>query len=783
MNASCRCGWLVLMMLALIPGCPAAPGGGGGNGNGGGDEPTIERPPSIVLDEPKMLVGTVSLPVGMTIDPTTLRVRSSDSTATPSADGAFSLSVRLRTPSFVQVVDGTGRLILMGFANPDHAVPNVINSRTTALALLYFANGGWTIFPDSLSNVLDLLDQTQAVADLTDAIEAALGADAGALQDGDETVLAALDAAHEATKFPEPPRDSTTVADDSAQLKLGPHMQSTGVSPLLLITPDGSTRQSGVQIAHNPDGEGIVAINNFRRRGKLYVYRTATENDAGTRRDITPPERVDEMEVPTTYRLSLISSISAVLSGSASWAPITLPPIELTHETGNAKTYYKAIVIGSSFDFVGTPGITTDPQFANFVPAWSAEADSLQWKLVLLDFFVPILETVAIGGPLSAMESASAGALAAFVETLNPVLLEIGVAVPRTNKQAADFVTVAIRNMADDEIFTSNIVIQLQKFWPSALSTQSTLATLQSNAAAVARSATFLRAIQLAMAALDLGAVVKDNQSSSWADSWEIVAAPRTVHVTPESTRVEVGETRNFTATLSSPPSGTLLYVWSTSGDHGHLGDGITEGDEVESHLTTIVYSSDPNARAGDRDTITVSVYLEDANGSRTLVGELEEPVEVIAQLDPVCDELDVAPYQSGCGSISVSPAEVTAGDFVTVTVNVGCGSATVYCDYVAAGTLEVDGSPSDGGAGLPFLYSYDPPRPQARGNGAGVVVESGGHSIRFQVPFSAPNDCLAIGAPAFGSSSAVGPWCFLAGGSPNTWSSVAHFRVRQGGL
>lgn len=772
---------LLTTLMALIPGCPP-PGGSAGNDNNDEDRVT-ERPPSIVLEEPRTIAGQIVLPGGVALEVTALRVATSDFSDAPSAEGDFTLNVRLRTPSFVQVVDDSGRIILMGFANPDAAEPARIDARSTAVALLYFANAGWTLFPDSLQNVLDLLDQTQAASDLAAAIEAAMAANPTALHDGDDALLAALDAAHDVTTFPGDTQSSTIDAGSPRQPKAGPRQQSAQISPLLLITPDASTRQSGVQVAHNPSGEGIVAMNNFRRRGMLYVYRTATEDEDGTRHDVTPPEQVDELEIPTTYRLSLISSVSAVLAGSASWAPVTTPPIQLSHESGNAKTFYAAVVIGSTFDFVGTPSVVSDPQFANFVPTWTAVADSLQWKLVLFDFFIPILETVGVGGALSSMEAASAASLSAFIATLNPILLEQGIAVPRTNAQATAFLRAAIQEMADDAIFSTRVIMQLQSFWPAALSTQTTLSALQTNVSAAARSASILRAIQLAMGALDIGAVVKDNQSSSWADDWEVVAAPRTVHVNPTSTPVEVGETRTFTATLSSPPSGSLVYVWSTSGNHGHLGDGITQGDEVASRYPTIVYSSDPNARAGDRDTITVLVFLESSDGSRALVGELEEPAEVIAQLDPVCDDLDVAPYQSACGSISLSNADITAGEFMTVTVNVGCGGGTLYCDYVAAGTLEIDGSPSSGDSGAPGLYGYDPPTPIARGNGAGVALSMGSHTIRFQIPLSAPNDCLAVGAAAFGGNTAVGPWCFLGGGSPNTWSSVAYFRVRQRGL
>lgn len=365
---------------------------------------------------------------------------------------------------------------------------------------------------------------------------------------------------------------------------------------------------------------------------------------------------------------------------------------------------------------------------------------------------------------------------------MSPLLASRGILVLRNYNDYRGLLLDALTELKNNAVFRSRTITALQRAWATNLANQAQLAQLQANLGRAVRAAAVVRIISLAMTGLDLGAVVKDLQASHDADAWEVDAAPRTVHIDPQSARVEIGETESFTATISGAPGAQVVYVWTTSGQFGHLGDGITQGDEIESSYATVVYSSDPNAPDEARDTINVDVYQDTAEG-RVYLGRAEMDSEVIAQVDPVCDELDVAPYQSACGSISLSSADITAGEFMTVTVNVGCGSATLYCDYVGEGTLEVDGASSDDSAGFGNLYGYSPPIPQARGTGAGATLTNGGHTVRFQIPLDAPNDCLAIGAPFFGSQSAVGPWCFLSGGSPNTWSSVAHFRVRQGGL
>lgn len=766
---------ITCVLSLVVTGCPSS---GGGNE----EEENPNLPPGIVLEEAREVSGRVVLPDGMAMNPVALGLLTSRGRVTVAADGSFTAGVVFRTPTLCQVVDGADRALLLGFVDPDAAEEPRIDARSTATVLLYFANAGWTVYPDSLVNVLELIGSSEAAGTLAAVIATELAANPMALHEGSEALLAALDAAHAATKFPTPPRGGAG-AEDEPSGKVAPRMQSGGVSPLLLIAPDANTRQSGVQVVQNPDGEGIAAINNFRRRAKLFVYKTGTEDDAGGRRDLNPAESIEELDMPTTFRLNLISSVHAVLSGSASWAPVTTPAVVLEHDAQADKTYFEAVVVGTTLDYVGMPAVTGHPQFANYVGLWSATADALQWKMILADFVLPVIETIAWGAALSSLEAAPAAALDAFIAAQDPVLLQVGVVVPRTHAQLSAFMQAAVRSMADDAVYSASMYSLMRQVAPTAATQHVTLTTLQTGVRAAATSAALLRAIQLAMTALDLGAVISDNQSSSWAEGWEITAAPRTVHINPTSAVVEIGETRNFTATLSSPPQGTLVYEWSTSGRYGHLGDGVMQGVQVQSEYSTVVYSSDPNAPDGAMDTITVRVFLRDSSGSLILVGALEEPAEVTAQRDPVCDMLDVAPYQSGCGSLSLSSTDITAGEFMTVTVNVGCGGATLYCDYVASGTMEVDGVAVTPDAGITTLYPYDPPQPLERANGAGVRLSGGGHTVRFQIPLSAPNDCLKIDAPAFGSGTAVGPWCYLGGGSPNTWSSVAHFRVRQRGL
>ena len=182
----------------------------------------------------------------------------------------------------------------------------------------------------------------------------------------------------------------------------------------------------------------------------------------------------------------------------------------------------------------------------------------------------------------------------------------------------------------------------------------------------------------------------------------------------------------------------------------------------------------------------TACINLEDVvtnEDNPTMDEVLDEPDPPDAPpQDPAltqCDEEDFAAEQSGCGSITMGSVDVTAGDVLTVTVNVGCGGGKLSCDYASPGITEVDGIQAAEAGGYVAMYSYDPPKPTARNNGSVVQLSQGQHTVRFFMDFSAPNDCLRISPDGY---YAEGPWVVLGQGG-GQWSSVAYFRIRQSGI
>jgi hypothetical protein len=88
-------------------------------------------------------------------------------------------------------------------------------------------------------------------------------------------------------------------------------------------------------------------------------------------------------------------------------------------------------------------------------------------------------------------------------------------------------------------------------------------------------------------------------------------------------------EACTFSATTSGLPNGEKVYVWNTTGKYGGFGsDWPSNRLSYESSSMWAEYSSNGYGLDGDKDTITLSVYLKEGN-TRTLLGNASASIEV----------------------------------------------------------------------------------------------------------------------------------------------------------
>lgn len=133
------------------------------------------------------------------------------------------------------------------------------------------------------------------------------------------------------------------------------------------------------------------------------------------------------------------------------------------------------------------------------------------------------------------------------------------------------------------------------------------------------------------------------------------------------------------------------------------------------------------------------------------------------------CQGYDPAQHKSGCADVSVSPATVRPGDTITVSIQLNCGGASVYCSYAEAEGIVVDGATVTGSGGFVPMYHGTEVYPAA---GFQVPISgNGGHSVTFRIREDAPDACVEQSGPP-----ASGPWVSV--GSGSSWSTPVPFRI-----
>lgn len=357
MTARARC--VVCVALALA-GC------GGGDGGGG-----VVRAP-----------GQVIPPAGFTEPLAGLTVLSSYGSATVARDGAFRIGADGLAE--VDLLASDGRLLMIGVAGGEGG--GEISADTTAAALLGLALGVPLLPPDAATTARALIPDLAETDALAQVVAARLAVNPTALADGDPELDAALAGAQAAVL--------AAFDADVPRSRSSPLSGDLGAD--VVIEPDGI--QSGVAVLHNPDGDGLVAQNTFRRPATLLAYRTATQDADGTRHELDPPVPAgDPVDIPPSSRLELFKALGDVVTGSAPWSPAYSAPFGLALSDAGTRAYYDLVVLGPSLDAVSRPAIYDDPRYATFVAGWKDIVDKRALDLFLGEIAGPLLEPFCFG--------------------------------------------------------------------------------------------------------------------------------------------------------------------------------------------------------------------------------------------------------------------------------------------------------------------------------------------------------------------------------------------------
>ena len=639
--------------------------------------------------DPQDVTGGIVLPAERDEALDTLVVSTATADWPVDATGSFAATVISDAPSLVIVLDGSGDPLLTGFVEPDDiAAGAMLDATSTAIALLYFALGGFLIPQENRAELLAEIEVAPELAALVAAIETSLSngeyplmADTGPVADAmvsaSETLIARVQS--EASKGEVArnimPKDDTTLTN-------------------ILIQPGGDVLQSGLKVLHADNG-GVQVQNHFRRRSYYYAYWSSYKNAAGETIELDTPIRVGEpQKITTTAALGEVAGVLAAFDGSAPWAPFTVGPFDLPKydlAPSVIQTNCELILVGCNLNPSSLPSDYPDPRYAGELDEWQSSYAYLQAETFFVDFVLSIVMLAATGAQSALQAKKVGGAIEDLKETFDPEFARIGLALPLdTPAEYKAAAKEALLLMRDNDIVRASTLNTLKSLWATSTSNKANLERLQTTLRNGTRMSAIVLAIETTITALDLGAVVKDLLNSNSVDVWDANVIDRVVRINPSEPEIEEGDTTiTLRASVNGLPDEVFCYRWSLlPGSSGEIYTALEEGPEFLTKEDEITYFISPvDFDTGYLAQVSVEVFpTTDATfdcdpfesiGSRTVT-----VVGVTPPQDP-CDEnaLDLTPYmQPSTEFITLdAPTLVRPGDEFQVTIALNWSAIDSY--------------------------------------------------------------------------------------------------------
>ncbi|MGC4043081.1 MAG: hypothetical protein QM758_04690 [Armatimonas sp.] len=566
--------------MVTLAGC----GGGGGGGNA-----------SLGTRR-----GVVQLPAGVGLTFTDLILEAGPGSVPLEANGAFTASVPTTDlPSLAMLHDKSGHGILMGFLP---AEGNGLTTLSAAVALLYYALGGFMLPENARRPLVNLLESDAAAITLAGVIDRRMAANPYVLEADDAEVNAALAAAY----------NTLTVTGRAVRMQSFPaQMGKTRAEsePMLLVEPSGF--QSNVEVLQ-ATGPKVIATNHSRRYCKVYAYQTGTP-------DALPKAVLQgtEIRLDSTNALGIFSTINNLRSGQTAYVPVSTGPISLPLAAGSTKTIYEVIVVGGATNDIPR-AFFNEAKYVDEQAKWVQARKDMTlltwWNNLMVPVFFEAMGIAGLGAATSAVE-ASLAALQAIEEQS---VLELVISAGRGELIAAAgryWLLAAQSTAVGDKV--RRAILPLYEVAAGQLAAETAAARLALFARMIVRAA--VSAVVL-LGAGDLAAVVADVGSALSADRWNVTVFQPDLILSPTSKSIAPGQRVTFS--VKPPPglNGTVSYAWTQTGTFATLSsaDGV-----VGNHITTTSTSVDLVTTPSDQGkiTVTVTATLTEPGGARREIG------------------------------------------------------------------------------------------------------------------------------------------------------------------
>ena len=564
-------------------------GCGGGGGNGGGGAGLVSR---RVLAQ---------FPTGFALATADLVMEAGQSAVTPDTGGTFIVYAAPNdVPALAMLRDKAGRGVLMGFLPADGGS---LTTRSAAVALLYYALGGFMLPEISRRPFVTLLEADAATVTLTGAIDRRIAANPYVLEGDDAEINAAVKVAY----------GILTAGGRVASFQKR-NALTRAVEPILQVQPSGV--QSNIEVVQG-GATSVTVVNHSRRFCKVYAYRTGTP-------DPLPKALLQgsPIKLTSTTSLGVFSTINNLKSGQTAYVPVSSDPISLPLAPGSIKTLYEIIVIGASTNDLPR-GFYSDAKYADEKAKWIQDHSDLStqtwWQNLILPIFFEALGIAGLAATTSAVEGSLAAIQAIEAQSVKKLLLNAskGFLLQATG----DFWMIA----AENSLVGSQLRKALLPLYEAAVG----------QLAAETRATLFARLIvRAAVAAVvligtgDIAAVLFDTGAAQPAEQWFATVFQPTLILDPTAKTIAPGQRVTFSVKPPANLNGTVSYAWTQTGATSTLSssDGV-----VGNSITTASTGVDLVTTASDSGTITVKVVatLTEPGGAKSELGTAQAVITI----------------------------------------------------------------------------------------------------------------------------------------------------------
>ncbi|MBX3140436.1 MAG: hypothetical protein KF875_06780 [Trueperaceae bacterium] len=593
----------------------------------------------------KEVSGKVVLPTGTTVSLGSLKAVTGLGSFAVAADGTFTAQVIGDAPTEIDVLDGAGALVLSAVASGAAATTLEVSSRSSAAVLLYYTLGGFVLPTDAQAKLWDLVQSDEAIGDIEATLSVAFAAGGLPLTDDDATVAEALDLAWQSVMGPRPmalsPNDLPDLANAatfSPAALLTP--QASGASNIV-IEPGAGTVQSGVSVIHNPLGTGVAAQNNFRRPAALLAYQVGYQDDGGNDQVLSPPVLTASIDVPSTGSLGVFQALTDIVKGESPWSPVVSDGPQLTLHDG-LRTYYELVLLGPSLDAVTRPPLYDDPRFASERGKWNEMIGDKALELFMYDIALPVMENFAFGG-VGHIDASKLGKLRQRFKAINDThLAGLGVFLGAGGGYA-EAVKIVLTELATNNRYRLDFFETMVEAMIESEKNKASFEAMEARMKSRASASGIAAAVQLALSAGDVGAIIKDLNDALPAVSWTATASPTLFALNPELAYFTKAHPQvELSVSTRGPVTGNFMYRWSTSGAYGELTDGPKKGTTIDTSYSSVWYTvRAPHTITDDqKDGVSVAVYAVEP-GTTTIPADQPPIARLAAELKGFDREID----------------------------------------------------------------------------------------------------------------------------------------------